>query len=549
MRYLTLPLVLLIGCTAQTASTPAGAPRPAVMARSSPHGEAISNLNHRVNTSNDEAQRHFNDGLTLCYAFNHDEAIRAFEKALVADPKLAMAHWGIAYALGPNYNVAVDAEREKKAYEHLQTAKELAKAGPQEEKDYIDTLATRFSNDEKPDLNKLANDYAKAARELAKKYPDDLDAATLAADAMMNLRPWKLYSKQYEAVEGTEEIVSTLESVLKRDPDHIGANHLYIHAVEASTRPHRALESAARLPGLAPDCGHLVHMPSHIYARVGDHESAATSNEAAVSVDREYFKKHPEGKRGMYEMMYFPHNIHFCAYAQAWQGNYGEAKKWAAELYEKAAPHVEHMPMLEGFTAVPIGIDVKFRRWNDILKSQSPDEKKMPITTTMWHYARAMAFAGHGDLDQARSEREKMMALKKTIPDDAMYGMLNKAHHVLDIAEHMLDGKIAAQQKKFGEAEKHLRRAVALEDDLPYMETPDWLSRTRESLGGVLLMAGKPADAEKVFREDLSRQPRNARSLFGLWQSLKSQNKAYDAEQVERQFKTAWKNADSKVEL
>src|SRR5439155_5422851 len=206
---------------------------------------------------------------------------------------------------------------------------------------------------------------------------------------------------------------------------------------------------------------------------------------------REYFKKHPEGKGGMYEMMYFPHNIHFCAYAQAWQGNYGEAKKWAAELYEKAAPHVEHMPMLEGFTAVPIGIDVKFRRWNDILKSQSPDEKKMPVTTTMWHYARAMAFAGKGDLDQARSEREKMMALKKTIPDDAMWGMLNKAHHVLDIAEHVLDANIAAKEKNYPEAERHLRQAVALEDDLTYMEPPDWFAPTRESLGGVLLMAGK----------------------------------------------------------
>ena len=546
MRSLiTLTLAaLLIGC-GSSASAPPAARAPGRPAKPAP--EALSNLHHPVTTNSDAAQRQFDDGLTQIYAFNHDEAIRCFERALKADPNLAMAHWGIALALGPNYNVDVDEAREKQAFEHIQKATELGKDASPVEQDYIATLGKRFSGADKPDLKALAEDYAKAAGELSKKYPDDLDAATLYAEGMMDLRPWKLWSIDYKPAPGTEVIVETLESVLKRDPDHIGANHLYIHAVEASSSPQRALESASRLPVLAPSCGHLVHMPSHIYARVGDFESAVTSNEAAVDIDREFFKKTPEGKGGIYEMMYYPHNMHFIAYSSAWQGNYKESKKWADAIYQHAQPHVEHMAMLEGFTVVPEMIDVKFRKWNDILASKQPDEKTMPNTTALWHFARGMALAGTGDVYQARYERDKMLALKAKMPPDAMMSMLNKSHQVLEIAKNVLDAKISAQQKNYTEATKKLTDAVAAEDGLVYMEPPDWLCPTRESLGGVLLINGDAAGAEKVFRESLDRMPRNARALFGLEKALEAQGKTYEASIIHKQFENAWKNADTKL--
>ena len=513
-----------------------------------PAAEALSDLHHPVTTNSDVAQRHFNDGLTQIYAFNHDEAVRCFERALKADPNLAMAHWGIALAVGPNYNVDVDAEREKKGYAEIQKATELAKehATPVEQ-DYIATMARRFSNAEKPDFKAIAADYAKAAEELSKKYPDDLDAATLYAEAMMDLRPWKLWSIDYKPAPGTETIVATLQSVLKRDPDHIGANHLYIHAVEASSHPEMGLEAAGRLPVLAPACGHLVHMPSHIYARVGDYESAVTSNEAAVDVDRDFFKKTPEGKGGVYEMMYYPHNMHFISYSTAWQGNYAESKKWAQAIYDHAKPHIEHMQMLEMFTVVPEMIDVKFRKWNDILAMKAPDEQTMPNTTALYHFARGMALASKGDVYQARYERDKMLAIKAKTPPDAMFSMVNKAHLIFDIAQHTLDAKISAQQKNYVDAAKQLREAAVVEDQLVYMEPPEWLCPSRESLGGVLLLNGDAAGAEKVFRESLDRMPRNARALFGLEKALEAQNKSYEASIIHKQFESAWKNADTKL--
>jgi tetratricopeptide (TPR) repeat protein len=295
--------------------------------------------------------------------------------------------------------------------------------------------------------------------------------------------------------------------------------------------------------------GHLVHMPSHIYARVGDHESACTSNEAAVAIDREYFKKHPEGKGGFYEMMYYPHNIHFCAYANAWQGNYADAKKWADELYAHAAPHVPHMGMMEAFTVVRIGTDIKFRKWDAILASQSPDQKTMPLTTAMWHFGRGLAFAERGDVPQARSERDKMLAIKSSLPKDHMWGMLNKADHVLSIANRTIDAKIAAKENKIDDAEKLLNEAVALEDDLTYMEPPDWLNPSRETLGNLLLAAGKLDKAEQVYRADLERMPRNGPSLFGLMTTLKKQGRDYEAGIIERQFNAAWKNADTKLSI
>ena len=528
------------------AATAAGAatttpPKPALI-------ENLGGYHFPVSTTNADAQKWFDQGMILIYAFNHEEAIRSFQKAAELDPKLAMAHWGVALGLGPNYNIDVDAAREKQAAAEMATARELAKDAPPNERDYVEALSKRFSDEDKPDLKKLAADYAEAMRALAKKYPDDLDAATLLADAMMCQKPWALYANDYQPAEGTEEIVAALQSVLKRDPDHIGANHLYIHAVEASSHPERALEAAARLPTLAPAAGHLVHMPSHIYSRVGDFESAATSNEAAVAADRKYFEMLPDRVGGIYSMMYYPHNIHFLAYAECEQGNYANSIKWADELGKMAAPHVKDMPMLDAFVAVPIAIRVRFQKWDELLQqTESPDVKVMPITTALWHYARGMAYASRGDSDAATKERGAMTAIKESLPQETPYAMVNKAHNVLDIAQHTLDAKIAAKQKQYDDAAKHLSAAVELQDHLNYIEPPDWLASSRESLGGVLLAQGKFAEAEKVFREDLERNPRIGRALFGLHESLIGQDKQHEASLIERQLKAAWKDADTQL--
>ncbi len=542
MRTLLLPFVVLIGCS--TSHKPAPPPATAEMRHDN---DAISKLHHPVSTNVAAAQRQFDEGLTLIYAFNHDAAIASFRKSLDADPKLAMAHWGIALALGPNYNVDVDPAREKQAYDEMQKATELSQNASQAERDYIAALSKRFSGDEKPDLKMLAHSYADAMRRLMEKYPDDLDAATLYADAMMCLRPWQLYSLSGEPAEGTDQIVAALESVLKRDPDHIGANHLYIHAVEASSQPERAMEAAARLPGLAPSCGHLVHMPSHIYSRVGDYDSAATSNEAAIAADQDYFAANPSMAGGLYAMMYYSHNIHFLAYAAAEEGNYAIAKKWSGVLVDHVTPHVHHMQMLEAFLTVPYGIEVRFHKWDDCLAEPVPESITTPRTSAISHFARGMAYAGKGDTDAASREATALAAETDAMPTDMQFAMVNKAHDVMTIARKTLAAKIARQKKQFDQAEQLLRQAVELQDKLNYIEPPDWLLNSREMLGSVLLAKGDAAGAEKVFRDNLDRNPRSGRSLFGLQTALEKQGNTYEAGLVQARFETAWKNADIKL--
>jgi tetratricopeptide (TPR) repeat protein len=508
--------------------------------------EGLGKLHHPVSTKNAEAQKFFDQGLTLIYAFNHDEAIKSFRKALDLDPSLAMAHWGIAHALGPNYNVPVDAEREKQAFSEINTARDLAAKNdaPQAEKDYIEALAARFSGDEKPDLAKLAQDFAAAMEKLSAKYPDDLDAATLYADAMMNLRPWRLWTSDYKPAEGTEKIVATLESVLKRDPDHIGANHLYIHAVEASATPHRALEAAGRLPTLAPAAGHLVHMPSHIYARIGDWDSASTSNEAAITADESYIKA--RSPQGVYPLMYYNHNIHFLAYAAEEGGRFADAMAAAHKLAGHAAPHVSEMPMLEAFTVMPMMVLVRFGKWDEVMKLPEPAEN-MPVTRALWHFSLGFASAARGDTDAAARQRDDLQAAAEKVPADQMFGVINHARAVVAIAQHVLDARLALARGQQDQAEQHMKQAVAAEDALAYIEPPDWLHPGREAMGMTYLSAKQFDKAEAAFRDQLDRTPRSGRSLYGLWKSLEAQNKTYDAQWIKRQFDAAWKGADTKM--
>ncbi len=499
---------------------------------------------HPVSTTIPEAQKFFDQGLSFVYAFNHDEAIRSFKRAAELDPQLAMAHWGVALALGPNINLDVDPEREKAAYEATQKALALAAKGPENERAYIEALVKRYSVDPRADLKKLAVDYKNAMGEVVKRFPDDLDAATLYAEAAMNLRPWKFWSADGKPAEGTEEIVATLESVLRRDPNHIGAIHYYIHAVEASSNPERALAYAPQLPTLVPAAGHLVHMPAHIYARTGDYQAAALSNKYAARVDEAYMKRHGAG--GLYPAMYYSHNLHFLAIADSMSGRFADSLAAAKRLETYIGPHVKMMPMLEGFLIVSPLVLVRFNSWDEIEKLPAPD-KSLAGATAVWHFARGMAFAAKGRSKEAAAEHDALIAAQKMVPAEASFG-LNSASHVLQIAEKVLAARLAGG----GDAKQAisiLRSAVELEDTFAYDEPQAWFLPVRETLGAALMRSDDFAGAEQVFRADLDKNRRNGRSLFGLMEALKAQKKDHEALLVRRQFEAAWKNADTKLTL
>jgi tetratricopeptide (TPR) repeat protein len=503
---------------------------------------------HTISTKNPEAQRFFDQGLTLVFAFNHEEAARAFRRASELDPQSAMAYWGIALALGPCINLDVDPPHEKAAYEALQKALSLAAGATKRERAYIQALAKRYSSDAKVDLRKLDAEYANAMRELSKHYPDDLDAATLYAESMMDLHPWKLWSLDGRPAEGTEEIVGVLESVLRRYPNHLGANHYYIHATEASPHPEWALASAKRLETLAPAAGHLVHMPAHTYMRVGDYLAAAHSNAAAADVDRTYLRA--SGTTGsMYDMMYYCHNLHFLAASYSMQGDFAHAKQAADELVVHVAPIVRDMPMAEVYPPTQIFVLLRFHRWEEVLKLPPPDPS-LAMTTAFWHFARGSAFAAKGQIDIAEAERKILETARNETPADLEFSFFfNKAHTFLDLAENVLDARIAAAKGDRERAIKNWENAVQIQDRLNYGEPPEWFYPVRESLGGALLLNGQPERAEAVFRADLEQYSRNPRSLFGLLKALEAQKKSVNVEEVRREFEAAWKDAHVQLEL
>jgi tetratricopeptide (TPR) repeat protein len=507
----------------------------------------IGDLDHSVTTTSPEAQKFFDQGLRLIYAFNHDEAARSFRRAADLDPRMAMAYWGIAEAVGPNYNDPASDERFQQAHEAIQKAVDLSANISASERDYILATAKRFPA-AGADRRKAAEEYRDAMRGLMNKFPDDLDAATLFAEAGMNLHPWGLWMQDGTPREGTDEIVTTLESVIKRDPNHMGAVHYYIHAVEASRSPERALAGANRLADLAPNAGHLVHMPAHVYIRTGDYELAALTNEKAAAVDRAYIQL--SGAQGIYPMMYYSHNLHFIACVASMSGNYAEAKKAADTLAAHVGPLVKDMPPLEAFMTIPVAVNVRFQKWDDIMKMAQPSAD-MKVTIAYWHFARGMALAGTGKVSDAETEYKTLAAVRDATPQDAIFSMPfnNRTKDILAIASNVLGAKIAMAKKDNAAAIGMLQEAVAVQDKLSYGEPPDWFSPVRESLGAALLMNGAAADGEKVFREDLDRNPRNPRSLFGLQQALMAQKRDYDAGLVEKQFQASWKGGNTQLKV
>jgi tetratricopeptide (TPR) repeat protein len=537
MKRAASVLVLLAGACSLSAESKA----PALM-------PGLGQHHHSISTRSSEAQRFFDQGLTLVFAFNHDEAVRSFRRAAELDPQSAMAYWGIALALGPCINLDVDPPHEKAAYDAVQKAISLSAGGTESERAYIQTLAKRYSADPGVKLRKLDADYAHAMRELSRRYPRDLDAATLYAESLMDLHPWKLWGLDGHPAEGTEEIVAVLESVLRRDPNHLGANHYYIHAVEASPHPEWALASARRMETLAPAAGHLVHMPAHTYFRVGDYPASARSNAIAAETDRVYLRD--SGTTGsMYDLMYYAHNLHFLAAANSMAGNFADAKRAAQKLAAHVSDMVASMPAFEVYVPIPMFVLLRFHRWDEVLQLPPPDPR-LVMTNAFWHFARGSAAAAKGQIGMAEAERKSLETARKEMPADTEFSFYgNKAQAFLDLASNILDARIATAHADRERAIECWKNAVQIQDGLYYGEPPEWFYPVRESLGAALLLSGQAAQAEAVFRADLEQYPRNPRSLFGLSKSLESQTNTLGTERVRREFEAAWKNADETLEL
>jgi hypothetical protein len=513
-------------------------------ARAIPLMNRLGDLHHPVTTKNELAQRYFDQGLTFVFGFNHEAAIRSFKRALENDSNLAMAHWGIGLALGPNINLPVSPEAERAAYEAVQKALALAPKASEAERDYIQALSTRYSIEPGADLKALDQEYSRAMQKLAEKHVDDNDAAVLYAESLMDLRPWELWDGEGNPAEGTLRIVEILEGILRREPNHPGANHYYIHAVEASRNPERALPSAARLETEVPAAGHLVHMPSHIYMRTGDYARAAHRNEIASEVDLDFLRSC--GIQGVYPALYTSHNLHFAAVAHTLQGKYGAARRYAERLVSHVKPYADQSAELESFLPTLEQVLVAFEKWEDIQALPEPEEK-FKLHRGIWHFARGMAFAARGKEPKARAELKALVALREGMPAEAQFGPFNKASAIFTIAEKQVAARIALEKGDAAAAVALLKEAVPVEDSLRYMEPPDWYLYSREALGGALLTAGRTAEAEKVFRADLAKNHRKGRSLYGLQLCLEQQGRAGAANLVARGFGKSWENAD--VEL
>jgi tetratricopeptide (TPR) repeat protein len=504
--------------------------------------DTLGDYAYRITTASPQAQRWFDQGLRLVYAFNHNEAQLAFQEAARLDPKCAMCFWGIALTEGSNYNAPTDADREGRALAAVRQAQALAAGASPVERALIAAVAKRHSADPAAKRADLDRAYADAMREVARQFPDDLEAATFFADAMMNLRPWNLWMPDGAPQPGTEELVQTLERVLAKNPDHPGALHLYIHAVEASARPGRGEKAADRLAGKMPGAGHLVHMPSHIYWRVGRYADAVRVNTDAVAADRGYFQTAQPSP--IYRGLYYPHNIDFIWQSAAMQGRSAETLRAAREFAGNAPPEmIRMMPDMETAPVAPIVALVRFGKWDEVLQAPAPP-REWAYTSGVWHYARGIAFNRKGQAAEAAKELGELETILAAVPAERTVAFFFRAKNVLGLAANVLGGEIAAKAGDWATAERLLRSAVAEQDTHWFSEPPPWYFPVRQALGAVLLQAGRPADAEAVYREDLRRNPGNGWSLFGLAQSLKARGRASEAARVEASFQSAWSQAD-----
>jgi tetratricopeptide (TPR) repeat protein len=537
---LAISAVVAPGCTSQ--------PAPDSSAPRAPLYTNLGSYHHAITTDAPEAQKYFDQGLILSYAFNHGEAIRSFKQGIALDPECAMCYWGVAFALGPNINAPITEEAAKEAFAAIGQARAHAAGATEKERAYIEALANRYVADPKAERPPLDRAYADAMREVVKRFPDDLDAATLFAQSLMDTSPWNYWEKDGTPRQFTNEVLASLESVLARNADHAGAIHLYIHAVEASPNAGRAEKYADKLASLVPGAGHLVHMPGHIYLRTGRYNDASIANQNAIKVDETYLAGDAAPGNMMYQAGYYPHNIHFFVASASLEGRRADALKAADEL--RATVHTDMLRdpgfggMMQHMQLTPLFTRVRFNLWDDVLAEPAPPEDLIYLRA-MWHVARGLAHAAQGRVDQADAERKALTALKdseslKTLPISST----NIGGAVVAIGYEVLSAEIAARRKRVAEAVKHFAQAVALEDGLTYTEPPDWPVPVRQLQGAALLSLGRVRDAETAFRDDMKKFPENGWSLAGLRQSLERQGRTKEAAEVKARFDRAWRLAD-----
>ena len=521
---------------------PANAAEPAPGQPLAPRLQNLGTHTFPVSTTHARAQLFVNQGVNLAFGFNHAESARAFAEAARLDPDLAIAYAGHALVLGPNINAPMDPTAEPEALKLAQKALSLKEKATPRERAYIEAIAARYTG-KAEDRDRANRAFAEAMRRVVNSFPDDPDARTIFAESLMDIRPWNYWTRDGLPYEETREIVAALEHVLAKHPNHPGALHYWVHLWEATDTPERAEAEADRLLHVMPGAGHMVHMPAHIYQRVGRHADVISSNLLAAKADEDYIAQCRA--QGIYPLAYYPHNLHFI-----WMGATATGQgKLALESARKLAGAIPHdalgsVPILQGFVVVPYWAMVRFARWDEILADKGPAHETT-FTRGAFLYARAMALVAKNRLEEA--ERE-LAALKTIVGDESLNGQVtfsaNSGRAVLRIAPEVIAGEIAAKRKDWDRAILHLDRAIRFEDALIYQEPPDWHAPVRQNLGAVLLEAGRPDEAEVVFWEDLKKNPENGWSLFGLMQALKAQGKKQEAQQVEARFRKAWKNAD-----
>jgi tetratricopeptide (TPR) repeat protein len=490
------------------------------------------------------AQRYFDQGLRLYYGFNHAESIRAFEEGTRQDPACAMCYWGIALAHGPNINAPMDRQSGLAASEAIRQAIAREGTASPQERALIHALAARYVSDPPEDRSALDAAYARALGEVVTRYPADLDAATLYAEALMDLSPWNYWTAEGTPRPDTPEILAQLERVMAADPDHPGANHFYIHAVEA-VQPERAVAAAERLAALMPGAGHIVHMPGHIYVRVGRYQDAIQANEHAVHADETYIRDHRPGP-GIYTAAYYPHNYDFLAFAASMIGRSRQAIS-AAEKMTTIVPQdllrEPGMTFVQHHQTRHLQMKVRFSRWDDVLAAPAP-AGDLPHARAMWQYARGRALAAREKITDADAALEQVRATARDAKVAPVRLEFNTSGALLGVAGEVLAGHIAAAKGDFTAAVAHLREAARLEDALTYGEPPEWLVPVRQELGMILLTADRAAEAQQAFREDLTRFPENGWSLRGLELALRAQGRTTEAAATKARFDKSWATAD-----
>ena len=556
MRTTTLVLIcaagLVVGCSReQPASNTATQPETdaELVARAgAPLFEGMGDYHRTITTQDPGAQRYFNQGMVMAFGFNHAEAIRAFRAAQRLDDQCAMCFWGEALATGPNINVTskgkvvMSPEERIAAFAAIEKALARKANGTEAERDLIDALATRYNGNPDTAREPLDIAWAQAMGQVVEKYPEDDDVAAIFAEAWMNTMPWDYWSDDGAPKPETVEVIAALEAILARSPNHPLALHLYIHAVEASSDPGRAEAAADRLAHLVPGSGHLVHMPAHIYWRVGRYHDASEANVRAAAVDEEYIAQC--NAQGFYPALYYPHNIHFLWAASSMEGRSEVAIEAARKVAENVRmEQVEQYPTVEFFKTIPLQALAQFGRWEDLLAEPTPPSQ-LDYSTAIWHYARGTALVNTGDLEGAKAAHGALVPLRDSVQVSFLDSADYPASMLLGIADELLQGDIAQAEGNFAAAIGHFEAAVAIQDELPYMEPPFWYYPTRQSLGKALILAGRYADAEQVYRRDLDDYPRNGWSMYGLMQSLEAQNKEGEAAQIRERFEQVWARAD-----